>query len=37
MERHLDRSSEWLKRALAVIPSATQTFSKGRRAYVEGG
>ncbi|HEY2994007.1 MAG TPA: aminotransferase class III-fold pyridoxal phosphate-dependent enzyme [Methylomirabilota bacterium] len=35
-ERHLDRSSEWLKRALAVIPSATQTFSKGRRAYVEG-
>ena len=36
MERHLDRSSEWLKRALAVIPSATQTFSKGRRAYVEG-
>ena len=36
MERHLDRSGEWLKRALAVIPSATQTFSKGRRAYVEG-
>ena len=36
MERPLDRSSEWLKRALAVIPSATQTFSKGRRAYVEG-
>jgi len=30
------RSESYLARALKVIPSATQTFSKGRRAYVEG-
>jgi glutamate-1-semialdehyde aminotransferase len=36
MARHRERSEAWLKRALNVIPSATQTFSKGRRAYVEG-
>jgi glutamate-1-semialdehyde aminotransferase len=36
MDRGQERSNAWLKRALSVIPSATQTFSKGRRAYVEG-
>jgi glutamate-1-semialdehyde aminotransferase len=36
MDRTLERSNAWLARALKVIPSATQTFSKGRRAYVEG-
>ncbi len=36
MARKGERSSAYLKRALAVIPSATQTFSKGRNAYVEG-
>lgn len=36
MPRKQARSSAYLTRALKVIPSATQTFSKGRRAYVEG-
>jgi glutamate-1-semialdehyde aminotransferase len=36
MGHERERSNAWLKRALAVIPSATQTFSKSRRAYVEG-
>ncbi len=36
MTRQLQRSKAYLDRALRVIPSATQTFSKGRRQYVEG-
>jgi glutamate-1-semialdehyde 2,1-aminomutase/spore coat polysaccharide biosynthesis protein SpsF len=34
--RTLDRTRELLARARAVIPSATQTFSKGPTQYVEG-
>jgi glutamate-1-semialdehyde aminotransferase len=34
--RRLDASRQWLERALRVIPSATQTFSKSRRQFVEG-
>jgi glutamate-1-semialdehyde-2,1-aminomutase len=34
--RRLAQSREYLERALRTIPSATQTFSKGRRQYVEG-
>src|SRR5690242_6041587 len=35
-ERRLDRSRELLKRARAVIPSASQTFSKAPMQFVEG-
>jgi glutamate-1-semialdehyde 2,1-aminomutase/spore coat polysaccharide biosynthesis protein SpsF len=36
MTDRLRQSRRFLERALKVIPSATQTFSKGRRQYVEG-
>lgn len=36
MTDRLEHSRRYLERALKVIPSATQTFSKGRRQYVEG-
>ena len=35
-DRHVDRSQELLRRAQRVIPSCTQTFSKGPTQYVQG-
>ena len=35
-KRSLDRSQELLRRARRVIPSCTQTFSKGPTQYVQG-
>lgn len=35
-DRPLPRSQEYLRRAREVIPSCTQTFSKGYRQFVEG-
>jgi glutamate-1-semialdehyde 2,1-aminomutase len=34
--RNYTRSSEWLRRAKATIPSASQTYSKSYRYYCEG-
>ena len=36
MRERFAKSGEWLARALRVIPSGTQTFSKGPRQFVQG-